>query len=71
VRRLHLPFEYLPETFTLGELQRTCQEILGQPLDKSSFRRRLGDQDCVEPAGEMRNGPNRPAQLFRQANPAR
>lgn len=69
VRRLDLPFDYLPPTFTLGELQRNCEEILGQPLDKSSFRRRLGDRGCVEAAGEMRTGPNRPAQLFRQARP--
>jgi 8-oxo-dGTP diphosphatase len=71
VQRLDLPFEYLPATFTLRELQRTCEEILGKPLDKSSFRRRLGDRGCVEPAGEMRTGPNRPAQLFRPASAAR
>ena len=36
-----LPFEFLPELFTLGELQMYCEQLLGHPLDKSSFRRRL------------------------------
>lgn len=49
---------FLPETFTLGELQQTCEHILGRPLDKSSFRRKLSDRELVEPIeGEMRSDP--------------
>jgi hypothetical protein len=44
VDELHLPFEFLPEAFTLGELQLTCEQLLGRPLDKSSFWRRLADR---------------------------
>lgn len=67
VDRLELPFEYLPELFTLGELQATCEIILGRRLDKSSFRRRIDDKAFIEPvANEMRIGAFRPAQLFRK-----
>lgn len=66
VERLDLPFGFLPETFTLGELQQDCEAILGRQLDKSSFRRRLADRACVEPVpGAFRSGANRPAQVYR------
>lgn len=67
VDRLDLPFGFLPEQFTLGELQSTCEQLLGRRLDKSSFRRRLADRDAVEAvAGCMRLGAFRPAQLYRR-----
>ena len=63
---LELPFGFLPEEFTLGELQSTCERLLGRRLDKSSFRRRLSERDILEPlAGATRGGPFRPAQLYR------
>lgn len=69
VDRLDLPFEYLPEMFTLGELQEMCEQLLGHRLDKSSFRRRLDDrQFLIAVDGEFRRGANRPAQLFRQGS---
>ena len=64
---LELPFGFLPEEFTLGELQSTCEELLGRRLDKSSFRRRLAERDVLEPVvGVMRGGAFRPAQLYRE-----
>ena len=61
-----LPLHLLPELFTLTELQRTCELILGQTLDKSVFRRRLkGSPDLVEVEGEFVRGAQRPAQLYR------
>jgi 8-oxo-dGTP diphosphatase len=64
---LELPFGFLPEEFTLGELQSTCEELLGRRLDKSSFRRRLSERDVLEPVeGAMRGGAFRPAQLYRE-----
>ena len=66
VDQLDLPAGLLPDTFTLGELQSTCEQVLGRKLDKSSFRRRLADQGLVEPvAGAMKGGANRPAQVYR------
>jgi 8-oxo-dGTP diphosphatase len=65
IESLELPDELLPEPFTLGELQFACEAILGHPLDKSSFRRRLADRDLVGPVkGAQRTGPFRPAQLY-------
>ena len=61
-----LPLHLLPEQFTLTELQRTCELILGRTLDKSVFRRRLkGSMDLVEVEGEFARGAQRPAQLYR------
>jgi ADP-ribose pyrophosphatase YjhB (NUDIX family) len=66
VRALDLPVGFVPETFTLGELQALCEQLLGERLDKSSFRRKLADRDLVDAVeGEMRTGPNRPAQVYR------
>lgn len=43
----------------LGELQHHCELILGSPLDKSSFRRKLDAKTLVEPIkGEMRGDAN-------------
>jgi len=40
--------------------------VLGRPLDKSVFRRRLKDsEDIVELVGEFVLGAQRPAQLYR------
>jgi 8-oxo-dGTP diphosphatase len=65
VRELDLPRGFVPGSFTLGELQALCEQLLGERLDKSSFRRKLADRDLVEPVdGEMRTGANRPAQVF-------
>jgi hypothetical protein len=67
IERLELPFGFLPEQFTLGELQACCEAILDRHLDKSSFRRRLDERDLLEPVpGEMRTGAFRPAQLYRK-----
>jgi len=67
IDRLDLPYGFLPEQFTLGELQACCEAILGRRLDKSSFRRRIDERDLLEAiSGEMRTGAFRPAQLYRK-----
>ena len=67
IERLDLPFGYLSDAFTLGELQACCEAILGRRLDKSSFRRRLDERELLEPVlGQMRTGAFRPAQLYRK-----
>jgi len=66
VERHALPLHLLPARFTLTALQRACEAVLGRPLDKSVFRRRLKDcADLVELPGEFAIGPQRPAQLYR------
>lgn len=66
VATLQFPPGLVDEAFTLGELQAASEAVLGQTLDKSSFRRRLDAAGVVEAVpGAMRTGPNRPAQVFR------
>lgn len=66
VTALQFPAGLVDDTFTLGELQAVSEAVLGHALDKSSFRRRLDAAGIVEAVpGEVRTGPNRPAQIFR------
>ncbi len=61
-----LPAYLLPELFTLSELQNIYSEVLGEPLEKSSFRRKLRDLDFLEEVpGAFQGGKQRPAQLYR------
>lgn len=61
-----LPAFLLPRTFTLPQLQDVYERVLGQALDKSSFRRKIEAQGVVTPVEEMvRGGRHRPAQLYR------
>ena len=65
-----LPCYLLPGRFTLAELQATYEQVIGEKLDKSSFRRKLAALDFVEPVrGEVRSGAHRPAQLYRARRP--
>ena len=65
VARNALPLHLMPARFTLTALQKTCEAILGQTLDKGVFRRRIrGSPDLIE-LGEQQRGVHRPAQLFR------
>lgn len=73
LQRLYNKVEYsslaahlLPAEFTLSELQQMYQLILGRPLDKSAFRKRIKEGDFLEElTGQFRYGSNRPAQLYR------
>lgn len=69
IDRLELPAGFLPDRFTLADLQRWCEALAGKKLDKSSFRRRLAAQGVVRPMeGVWESGKaNRPAQLFELA----
>lgn len=66
VLRGALPLHLLPAQFTLTDLQRACEAILGRALDKGAFRRQLkGSRDLVVVAGVFVRGAQRPAQLYR------
>jgi 8-oxo-dGTP diphosphatase len=58
-------FELLPAKFTLSELQVVHEAILGEPLDKRNFRRRVQLQGIVKPTTEFQATGRKPAQLFR------
>lgn len=59
-------FELLPDEFTLFELQRTVEAILGPHLHKQNFRRLVEAGGLVEPTGEVKAATGgRPAKLYR------
>jgi len=59
-------FQLLPPRFTLSELQRVYEIILGRPLDKRNFRRKIELLGILTPLREFRRqGRARPARLYR------
>ncbi len=72
LRRLRYKLEYtavgfqlLPEQFSLSELQKVYEMILGEKLDKRNFRRRILQSGFIEETIHLRSGEGRPARLFR------
>lgn len=60
-----LPAQLMPDSFTITELQKMYEVILGQELDKSAFRKKIAETEFIRPIeGEFRHGANRPAQLY-------
>lgn len=58
-------YSLLPPRFTLTEMQRVYEAILGEPMDKRNFRRRVVGLGIVRETGETRKvGAHRPAMLF-------
>jgi hypothetical protein len=66
VKSRPLVFELMPEEFTLFELQKTVEAVLGPHLHKQNFRRMVEGGGLVEPTGQhrLRTG-GRPARLYR------
>jgi ADP-ribose pyrophosphatase YjhB (NUDIX family) len=60
-----LPVYLVPEPFTLAELQRAFEIVLGRPVNKAAFRTRVLSAGAVEGIGKQREGPTRPAELYR------
>lgn len=59
-------FQLLPARFTLFELQKTHETILGRKLNKDSFRKRLLSKGFLEATGEIQQEvDHRPAALYR------
>jgi hypothetical protein len=59
-------FELLPDLFTLFELQKTVEALLGPHLHKQNFRRLVESGGLVEPTGQFKQRTGgRPAQLYR------
>jgi 8-oxo-dGTP diphosphatase len=58
-------FQLLPDVFTLTELQRAYQTILGEKLDKRNFRRKILSAGILEETGKKTSdGEGRPAMLY-------
>lgn len=59
-------FQLLPDVFTLTELQKAYEIILGEQLDKRNFRRKILSAEILEETGEKKkDGEGRPAKLYR------
>lgn len=73
IKRLQNKIEYtniayalLPREFTLSEMQKIYEIILGKKLDKRNFRKKLKMLNLLEPAKKTRQGlKSRPAELYR------
>ena len=75
VTRLHSKVEYtslpaflMPQEFTLTELQRIYETLLGRPIEKKSFRTRILATNLLEEIARRKEGANRPAKMYRLRN---
>jgi len=61
----NVAYSLLPDTFTLSELQRVYESILGRSLDKRNFRKWILARRIVQLTGATRSeGAHRPARLY-------
>jgi len=60
-----LPAYLLPEPFTLPQLQRTYEVVLGRRVDKSGFRTRMLAAGFLVEAGVVESDANRPPMGYR------
>lgn len=67
-----IAFQFLPQEFTLSELQTVYEIILREPLDKRNFRKRMLALDHIAETGALRReGSHRPAKLYRVKRPGK
>lgn len=67
-----IAFQFMPETFTLGELQGVYELLLNEKVDKRNFRKRMLALQQIKETGTLRrNGKHRPARIYRVQNPER
>lgn len=67
-----IALQFMPGTFTLGQLQRVYEALQNQSLDKRNFRKRILSLELIEETGKQRrNGKHRPAREYRAKHPRR
>lgn len=65
-----IAFQFMPEKFTLSELQEVYEIILRQEMDKRNFRKWILALERIEETDEERRGGiHRPAKLYRVKRP--
>jgi 8-oxo-dGTP diphosphatase len=65
LRMQPIGFELLPDKFSLGQLQKVYETILGTTLDKRNFRRKILNKGFLKPLQEKQKGvPHKRARLF-------
>lgn len=66
LHRKPLVFQFLPDMFTLSQLQSVYEAILGERLDKRNFRKRIIDEGVLEKTDLIdKSGSKRGASLYR------
>ncbi len=66
VNRKPLVFQFLPELFTLSQLQSVYEAILGEKLDKRNFRKRIMESNSLEKTELIdKNNSKRGATLYK------
>lgn len=67
-----IAFQFMPETFTLSELQGVYEILRNESLDKRNFRKWILALDQIVETGEQRrSGSHRPARVYRVKHPDR
>lgn len=67
-----IAFQFMPQCFTLSELQDVYEILLDAELDKRNFRKWALALEQIEETGEQRRrGSHRPARLYRLKHPHR
>lgn len=62
----NVAYSLLPELFTLSQLQEVYEVILGHPVDKRNFRKKIMSLEIIEPTEQKLSGRrNRPARLYK------
>lgn len=65
IKRNPVAFELLPKRFTLTQLQKLYEVILGTNFDKRNFRKKIAQISCVVPINEKQtNVPHKPARYY-------
>lgn len=65
IQYTNIAWSLLPKEFTLTELQRVYEVIMGRELDKRNFRKRINDLKLIRATGKKRYGmAHRPAALY-------
>ena len=66
VNRKPLVFQFIPELFTLSQLQSVYEAILGEKLDKRNFRKRIIEEGKIEKTDLIdKSGSKRGATLYK------
>lgn len=67
-----LAFQFMASEFTLSDLQQVYEIILQGSIDKRNFRKWVLAMERIEETGEVkRDGPHRPAKLYRLIEPGK
>ncbi len=66
IQYTNIAWSLLAKEFTLTELQRVYEIVMGQELDKRNFRKRINELHLIQATGHKRSGQaHRPAALYR------